>query len=64
MSVDLNSKVSIVVTGTTTVEQAVDADINAFDEYFRKLGSNDPLMMVERAIIKTYLHFKIYGPRT
>lgn len=42
------------------LEADVDADIAAFDEYFRSLG-NDPLVKFEKAIIKTYLHRKLKG---
>lgn len=35
----------------------VDADIEAFEEYFKTLG-NDPLAPSEKAIISTYLWWK------
>lgn len=46
----------------TSVEGTVDQDINAFEQYFQGLG-NDSLMGPERAIIKTYLHYKLFGPK-
>jgi hypothetical protein len=42
------------------LEVDVDADIKAFGEYFQSLP-NDPLVGSERAIIKTYLHWKMKG---
>jgi hypothetical protein len=41
-----------------SLEQVVDEDIICFEEYFKKLG-NDPLSKPEKAIIKTYLWFKV-----
>ena len=43
---------------TTTVEQQVDLDIDAFDQWFQALG-NDPLSRPERAIVKTYCAYKL-----
>ncbi len=43
------------------LESTVNGDIEAFDDYFQKLG-NEPLSKSERAIIKTYLHYKLLGP--
>lgn len=43
-------------------EVVVDQDIEAFNTYFEGLG-NDPLVKSERAIIKTYLHWKMKGDR-
>jgi hypothetical protein len=40
------------------LEHAIDADIAAFDEYFQRELKNDPLVRPERAILKTYLHYK------
>jgi hypothetical protein len=42
----------------TPVEQDVDEDIRQFNEWFQTLG-NDPLSRPERAIIKTYLAYKL-----
>jgi hypothetical protein len=42
-----------------TLEQMVDADIDAFEKYFKGLG-NDSLALGERAAIKTYLWFKTH----
>jgi|HubBroStandDraft_1064217.scaffolds.fasta_scaffold265773_3 hypothetical protein len=44
------------------LERIVDVDIAAFDTYFQGLG-NDPLSRPERAIIKTFLHWKVKGPQ-
>lgn len=55
--------VGAVMQNNQAVEKAVDADISVFEQYFQSLG-NESLMGVERAIIKTYLHFKLLGPRT
>ena len=41
-----------------TVEQIVDADIRAYNEWFQSLG-NDPVIHFERAAIKTYLAWKL-----
>lgn len=41
-----------------TPEKIVDADIKAFDEWFRGLG-NDPLIHMEKAVLKTYLWYKL-----
>lgn len=52
------------VTDSKKLEEAVDADIVAFDEYFQKELKNEPLVRSERAIIKTYLHWKTHQERT
>jgi hypothetical protein len=44
------------------LEEAVDQDIKKFDAYFQSLP-NDPLVKVETAIIKTYLHWKLKGEK-
>jgi hypothetical protein len=41
-----------------TLEGAVDDELKKFDEWFQGLG-NDPLVKGERAIIKTYLAWKL-----
>lgn len=43
------------------LEAAVDEDIKRFEEYFIKKLGNESLVGPERAIIKTYLHFKTIG---
>ena len=43
-----------------TLEQVVDADIDAFAKYFCTELGNDPLAKAERSIIKTYLRWKTY----
>lgn len=44
-----------------TLEQVVDADINAFDAFFQNALKNDvPLVGSERAILKTYLWWKTH----
>jgi hypothetical protein len=48
------------VGGGRTLENEVDDDIEAFDKYFQSLG-NDPLNKFERAVVKTYLHWKTHG---
>ena len=40
------------------VQKTVDADISAFDNAFQQLG-NDRLVRGEKAIIKTYLAWKL-----
>lgn len=40
------------------IEASVDRDIESFDVWFQTLG-NSPLSRPERAIIKTYLGFKL-----
>ena len=40
------------------LEKAVDEDIFEFSEFFRGLG-NDPVVSGEKAIIKTYLAWKL-----
>ncbi len=40
------------------LESTVDEDLLRFEEYFRGLG-NDPLVRSEKAILKTYLHYKL-----
>ena len=40
------------------LEKLVDADIEAFSTFFQTLG-NDPVIRSEKAIIKTYLAYKL-----
>ena len=42
------------------LESEVDADIEAFDVWFRSLG-NDALVRSEKATLKTYLWWKVRG---
>lgn len=44
------------------LEPIVDADIAEFDKYFQSIG-NEPVVRSEKAIIKTYLHWKLKGAR-
>lgn len=46
------------------LEQAVDEDIAEFDRYFQGALQNEPLVFSERAIIKTYLHWKTHQETT
>jgi hypothetical protein len=50
------------------IEAIVDEDINDFEQYFAQLGAgpnelNERLLPVERAAIKTYLYWKLFGER-
>lgn len=38
--------------------EAMDAEISSFEQWFRRQG-NEPLVGVERAILKTYLAWKL-----
>ncbi len=62
MSDKLRVEVQTPVSSGSDLEKVVDEDINEFDEYFKSLG-NDPVVRSERAILKTYLHWKVKGPR-
>lgn len=43
------------------LSKAVDADLDAFGEYFqRELKNDEPLSKSERAIIKTYIWWKTH----
>ncbi len=42
----------------SALERLVDADIADFDDFFRGLG-NDPISRPEKAIIKTFLAWKL-----
>lgn len=41
-----------------TLGSAMDPEIRKFDQWFQKQG-NEPLVMAERAILKTYLGWKL-----
>ena len=58
------SSIVVSASGLTgkALEAVVDTDLSAFAQYFASLG-NDGLDKFERAAIKTYLHWKIVGPR-
>lgn len=43
---------------SVALEKVVDEDILAFDSFFQSLG-NDPVVRGEKAIIKTYLAWKL-----
>jgi hypothetical protein len=45
------------------LETTVDADIAAFDEYFQSELKNDPMSPSEKAIVKTFLYFKLVHQR-
>lgn len=64
MTIKITGDFEVTTDGTVLVEKAVDSDIKAFDDYFQKLGTGqDPLAPSEWAIIKTYLHYKIFGDK-
>lgn len=42
------------------LEAAVDEDIVEFDQYFQQVLQNEPLVLSERAILKTYLYWKTH----
>ena len=44
-----------------TLEQAVDADIEKFDQFMIARVDDQPLTKFERAIIKTFLAWKHYS---
>lgn len=44
-------------------ELSVDADIEKFDKYFQEELKNDPLIPSEKAMLKTYLWFKLHGEK-
>ena len=46
--------------GRASIENIVNADLNAFNDFFMGLG-NDELSRYEVSAIKTYLHWKIFG---
>lgn len=46
------------VESTKDVERLVDEEIAEFDHFFQEIG-NDPVVRSERAIIKTYLAYKL-----
>ena len=46
------------------LEAAVDEDIAEFDRYFQQALKNEPLVFSERAILKTYLHWKTHQETT
>lgn len=41
------------------IENTVDEDIRQFDLFFQKALRNDPMIGAEKAIIKTYLAYKL-----
>jgi hypothetical protein len=43
-----------------TVEQAVDEDIGRFNKFMLSRVDDQPLTRFEKAILKTYLHWKIH----
>lgn len=45
------------------VEAVVDEDIKKFNDYFQSLG-NDRLTVYETAAIKTYLHYRLFPPKS
>lgn len=51
-------KIELELGEETVPEKVVDADIESFNKWFQGLG-NDPLIKSERAIIKTWLAWKL-----
>jgi hypothetical protein len=52
--------VVVQVNSDKELEEAVDEDIERFNDYFQSLG-NDPLTRFEKSAVKTYLHWKTHG---
>jgi hypothetical protein len=52
-------KVTCESTDRLAVEQEVDQDIAGFDKWVQGSGLGDPLSRPERAIIKTWLAYKL-----
>jgi hypothetical protein len=46
------------------LEEAVDADIAKFNEYFQRELKNDPLIKSEIAMLKTYLWWKTHQEKS
>jgi hypothetical protein len=44
-------------------EQEVDQDLEQFEQYVEARGLGPPLSKPERAIIKTYLYWKLWGAK-
>lgn len=42
----------------------VNDDLAKFNEFFQQELKNPPLLPAEAAIIKTYLHYKLFGKST
>lgn len=53
--------VSGVVEDRKVVEAVVDADIDNFDAWFRNVVGDGPITNIEKAIIKSYVYYKLYG---
>ena len=52
-------KLNVIVEGEGgTIEETVDADLESFNEFFRTFNT-DPISRPERAILKTYLAYKL-----
>ncbi len=43
------------------MEEAVDEDIRSFSEWFQRRVGDGPLIHAERAILKTFMYYKLYG---
>lgn len=52
----------VIAKDATKLETAVDADIEKFNRWFQQhLKNGEPLVRSEKAILKTYLFFKLKG---
>jgi hypothetical protein len=58
-------RIELTVSGTIedrkAVEAAVDEDIDGFDTWFRNTVGDAPVTKLEKAIIKSYVYYKLYG---
>lgn len=53
--------VQVSATSSKEAEPIVDDDIRAFEAWFREEKGQEPLAGSEKAIIKTYLWWKLFG---
>lgn len=49
------------ITDRKAVEVAVDRDLEGFDMWFRHVVGDGPVTSFEKAILKSYLYYKLYG---
>lgn len=57
-------EVKVLSGGNVDPEAIIDEDIDKFDQWFQQKLDNEPLVRSERAIIKTYIHWKTHPKET
>lgn len=59
----MSLEIKVTATDVEGIKKEIEQDINEFEEWFQQEVEDTPLMIVERSILRTYLHKKTIGKK-